>query len=179
MASSAVTYTRLPGRTWLSLVGRHSIWLADDHLLSVWSRYFTEEYKRSYFQDIQALVIRETRRRGIFSAVFGLIGVLWFWAALAVNDPAAIAVFGVLALLGFGMLGLNLLWGPTCVLHVQTPVHQEKLACVSRVRTAERLIQKLRPRIEAAQGTLSRGDLQTRFAAEPRPADSSAPLPPE
>ena len=62
MASGQSEYKRLPGRSWLTLAGRHSIWLSSNHLLSVWNHYVTEDYKRFYFHDVQAIWIRETSR---------------------------------------------------------------------------------------------------------------------
>ena len=52
-------YRRLPGRAF-SLVSRDSLWLAEDHLLSVQSNRFSEDYRRYYFRDIQAFAIQRT-----------------------------------------------------------------------------------------------------------------------
>ena len=62
-APGAVPYRRLPGRGRTPL-GSHSLWIGEDHLLLVELRGFTETYRRFYFRDVQAIILRRTDRAG-------------------------------------------------------------------------------------------------------------------
>ena len=61
MASEEIKYKRLPG-TKRGIFHGASLWMGDDHLLAVSGWRFTEDYKRYYYRDIQALVVTRDRR---------------------------------------------------------------------------------------------------------------------
>ena len=61
MNSPAPPYRKLPGRG-LGWAGFARLWIAEDHLLEVNSLLFTERYRRFFFKDISALVIRRIKR---------------------------------------------------------------------------------------------------------------------
>src|SRR5437867_8585041 len=50
------TYQKLPGARRTPL-RKATLWLAADHILSIDSHRFSEEYKRYYFKDIQAIIV--------------------------------------------------------------------------------------------------------------------------
>src|SRR5438477_12551721 len=61
--------------------GNSSLWLGKDHLLCIDSNGYTENYKRFYFRDIQALLIRKTERRKWWGLVFAVLAVAFFFPA--------------------------------------------------------------------------------------------------
>jgi len=163
-------YRRLPGRIWLSVAGRHSLWLGPDHLLSVRSLHFTEEYRRFDYGDVQALLLRPTARRAVYAGVLGALTALLGLSVLASSGPVALipAVPGGLALLLFAA---NWLRGPSCACQLRTAVHTEDLPSLRRVRPARKALGLLRERVEAVQGRLTREALRARLDGQ---ADSAA-----
>lgn len=155
-----VQYRRLPGRglrregfvavarTWGTL------WLAKDHVLSVDTHPFSEDYRRFYFRDIQAFAIAKTRRGAVWNVIIALLTVPWLLLAMNVDEPVAITIFlltaGIFALL----LGINAWRGPTCTCYLMTAVHKETLPSLDRVKKAKKVLQILREHIEKAQSGL-------------------------
>ncbi len=154
-------YTRLPGRgirrqSIVSVVRTMTtLWLGPDHLLVVDSMGgYTENYKRFFFRDIQAFQVRRTTRGRIWSAVLLFLSLVGGALAWTVSDVAwwyfwmAVGMF-------FGLLLLaNVLQGPTCVTHIRTAVQVEEIPSLRRLRNVRRVLERLRPLIEQAQGTL-------------------------
>jgi hypothetical protein len=158
-------YRRLKGAGW-SLLGRSSLWLGPDHLLAAETYGFTENYRRFYFHDLQAIVIRESRARrdwnlitglvaGLVAALFGLIALLsgmdaTGWIILAILESPLL--LGLLA---------NNLRGPTCRVQLQTAVQTAELPSLRRLRNAERMLATVRPLIAQAQGVVTADMLRT------------------
>jgi len=121
MAASKSIYRRLEGTgtTWTQYV---RLYVAPDHLLQCASTGYSETYKRFYFRDIQAILIRKS---GLW--VFWLL--FWLLPAMAcalvaffVPDPsAAIALWIITGALLLPLL-VNILLGPTCSCHIRTAV---------------------------------------------------------
>lgn len=151
--------TRARARSAFSLVlrSRVSLWLGPDHLLSVDSSGFAETYKRFYFRDIQALTIRQTRRRAVWNFILFvptticLAGCLSEISFKPTNTPAV-----TLWLMGAAILLVSLLFnnvlGTACVCLLRTAVQIEELPPLCRVRKTKRVLAKIRPLILAAQG---------------------------
>jgi hypothetical protein len=78
MASEISTYQRLPGKKKGFLIGHHTLWQGPDHLLQIYSRLGVEDYKRFYFNDIQAVTTRKTGVGTVLSFVLGVSTVLPF-----------------------------------------------------------------------------------------------------
>jgi len=138
-----MTYRRLPGKR-RTLGGYSTLWMAEDHLLLVKSLRFTEQYKRFYFRDIQAFLIR----RKTFSDARNMWDIL-FWLGVV-----AIYLVGhaqVTALFGAALLLYMRFSGPYCACHIQTAVQVEPLPSLYRLRVAEEVLNQLVPLIEAAQ----------------------------
>jgi hypothetical protein len=154
-------YIRLPGRRRLTLgFSRTSLWLGKDHVLHVINRGYTEEYRRFFYRDIQAILMRQTSSGTVLNIILGIItGVslfflalgyfLWEWETFALI-PLAIATFLWLLIFLFCLSA-----GPTCVCHLRTAVQFETLPSLFRVRTARKAIGLLRQQAEAAQGSLA------------------------
>ena len=159
MPTPAITYQALPGRG-LELTRYCRLYLGPDHLLQMASTGYQENYKRFNFADIQAIIVQRT---GVFQGLnwgFGLLTLVCLggWLLEALNrfaeGPPLWVVLGVLTVLCAGPLLLNVLLGPTCVCYLRTAVQMERLAAMKRLRSAQRVLDRLRPMIEAAQGTL-------------------------
>ena len=70
MADAPAIYKKLPG-VGSGALARHRLWEGPDHLLVVTSWPSGEGYRRFFFRDIQAVVIRQTARRlGLNIALF-------------------------------------------------------------------------------------------------------------
>ncbi len=163
------------------VMSRSSLWLGPDHLLCIDSNGYTEEYKRFYFRDIQAFTIRRTARRAIIGTTLGVFAVL-FATGLAYNlgDPDDIGFvwfFGVLFTL-FGALFLyNIFASPTVRCYLQTAVQTEELPPLNRLRRAHRVIARLEPLINEAQGFLPREELIERLRSAQSAEAAYAPPP--
>jgi hypothetical protein len=158
---------------------RESLWLGKDHLLSVTSNRFFEEYKRFFFRDIQAMTLRRTRRREILNLILSLL--LLLSIALLVSQgrtngfsrglwPWAIpAIFVALPLV------VNNILGPACTCYIRTAVQVEELPSLNRFRRAHRIVESIRPLIVAAQGELTAEQLSSGLQELAR-ADAAAQI---
>lgn len=183
MARTEREYRRLPGRgrkrgSFFALTAtRSSVWAGRDHLLLVSGTGYTEEYKRFYYRDIQAIVIRKTGRGAAWSGFSALVLALLVLLALTrtATSTDALFWFWTLSLGGCFLLALivNLLRGPTCICHLHTAVSREELSSLSRERNAKKALDILKPLIEGAQGALTREEITARSAdvlRQPAPA---------
>src|ERR1041385_6009276 len=161
-------YRKLPGlgRDVLSI---SRLYLARDHLLVVRSNGYIEDYKRFYFQDIQAILIRQSITGRVWNWVLGLLAVPSLAFAIALfarrenGDLAAALFWGVCTVLFGGPLLINVLRGPTCACHIRTAVQTERLAPLSRLRTARKVLTQIKPLIAETQGTLAREEIPRRM----------------
>jgi hypothetical protein len=151
-----IRLTRSHGRSGLAVIisWRSSLWLANDHLLCVDTNGYSENYKRFYFRDIQALSFRKTNRALIWTIVLSLLVGLSILIAIMSNIPGMNIVFSVIAGMFGLLLALHLVAGPSCVCHIRTAVQTEELPSLNRVRRARKVLNRLRPFIESAQGAL-------------------------
>ncbi|MEW6364849.1 MAG: hypothetical protein AB1714_09445 [Acidobacteriota bacterium] len=157
-------YRRLPG-VGRGMVRHTRLYLGRDHLLLVESAGYSEDYKRFYFQDIQAFVCRRTRRRSWWSAVLTIPIALGAAAIFASSEGALRVMWAVLGSPFVVALLVNLLRGPTCVTHVHTPVQIVKLASLGRLRRARKVIGRLQVVIESVQGAVDPAVLKAGTAA--------------
>lgn len=183
MARQEREYRQLPGRGrkrggFITITRiRARLWAGKDHLLCLFSTGYTEEYKRFYYRDIQAIVMRKTGRGAagnIFSALFLLLFAAF---AMTATTPAGAAVLWIVTGLAALVLVVNLLRGPTCICHLQTAVSREELPSLSRERNAKKALDILKPLIEGAQGILTREEMVTRSAELSRQQESEVRSP--
>ena len=72
-------YRRLPGRK-KGIIGIYTLWQGPDHLLTIDSKRFSEDYKRFYYKDIQAIITRKTIHGKIQNLFLGIFyGLFKFW----------------------------------------------------------------------------------------------------
>jgi hypothetical protein len=171
-------YTPLTRRAY-GPAGRYRLYLGADHLLHVHEEYLAERYQRFYFSDIQAISLQRTATREIITLLHlvVMIGLALVLAAMLVfQAPLAITIF-VASALGVLLLSIlvNYLRGQSCACTLQTAVGAEQLYAVNRFRTAQRVLARIQPLIEAAQGQFNPNDLPvlppvlTPSAAQPPP----------
>ncbi|HLN02212.1 MAG TPA: hypothetical protein VK335_23185 [Bryobacteraceae bacterium] len=169
-------YRRLPGRPF-SAISRDSLWLAEDHLLSVQSNRFSETYRRYYFRDIQAFTIQRkapispwTYAAGAVAAAFLAPGLLFEFQRTFLWISGGLFLAITLALIGLG---------PTCVCYIQTAVSRDRLGSLRWIRTAEKALSILQPGIEQVQGAMTPelAALPSEPPPIPAPAIQPPPLP--
>ena len=180
------SYRRLPGR---GLRPSHfgirayavinTLWISEDHLLSVDTTKTDESYKRFYFQDIQAVLFQKTQR-GQYWNLFWLMGLFLFGLIGLFNLEFDVA-YGIVPFLVLFTLSLliNIYWGPTCRCFIVTQVQKEELPAWNRLRKANRGMAQLRPHIEQAQGRLTPEETQFHIeqqATNPSSAFFSPPV---
>jgi hypothetical protein len=157
MAAKEKEYRSLPGRGVrrhaLASATRSRLWLGKDHLLATDAQWYTEEYKRFYFRDIQAVIIRKTDTGKVINAIFGALTLLTLIAAVTTSDGFSIFWWCVAGFFGLVVL-INTIFGPTCFTHIRTAVQSEELPSLRRLRRANKVLARLRPLITAAQGEL-------------------------
>lgn len=162
-----VKYFSLSGRG-VGWSGYARLWRGPDHLLLVEANGFTENYKRFFFADIQALAVRRTAAGRIWNGIWSGLFMIFALIALQFTNPNAIeteaVVLWTIAGIFLSSLAINFAFGPTCVCHVRTAVQTEKLSAVTRLRTAEKILAQIRPLLAAAQGSLTPEETAARLA---------------
>jgi len=153
MARSQKPYLRLPGRE-AGFLSYSRLWLGTDHLLLARTTGFSEEYKRFYFRDIQAVVTRRTERREILSVILAFTAIVF--GVMSVFSTSGWRAF-LFVMTGTVLLALLVNWlrGPTSVCHLRTAVQTEELSPLKRFRATRKVIERLKPNIEKAQGQLA------------------------
>ena len=152
----------------MRLKGFSSLWLGKDHLLSVNSNGYSEEYKRFYFCDIQALTLVACRRRIIWNWVLGVLTVIcvagWSFGLHSSFVDAAGLIWAMIVTSIFALpLFINNLLGRTCTCHLRTAVQTEELPSLSRVRRVRAVLKRIRPLIVAAQGQIAPEEIPARM----------------
>jgi hypothetical protein len=152
-----------------------TIWLADDHLLLRESIYgLSESYKRFYFRDVQAIVIRRSPRWIAWIVAWTLLCLLFFFCAI--NTGWRIWAWPFFSALCFILTMVQLARGPTCVTHLVTAVQRELLGSLNTLRKARRAFKTLVPLIEEKQGKLDLETLAVSRALPGQPSNAAAPV---
>lgn len=141
-------YSRLPGAR-RTLVGKDTLWMADDHLLAVHSNRISEQYQRIYFKDVQALVVEEpdqSRRKlilgaflGVSAAAVGALGYSGHYILAALILPLPIVPLSMLVFMA------------QCRCYAVTALGRYKLAALKRKESLQRALALLTPSILEAQ----------------------------
>jgi hypothetical protein len=149
-------YRKLPGHR-RGFISTASLWTATDHLLSVKSSRFREEYKRFYFRDIQAIVITEVPRFPVSTraAVLGTVLAIAMVFARTRSPALIIALWLVAA--GLAAAWIYISAARSCVCRLYTAVSREDLPSLYRIRTARKVLLDLESRIVQAQGAFAVG----------------------
>ena len=166
--TTAVPYRKLPGSSGLFL--RKRLWLGPDHILLVTSNVLAQEYRRFYFNDIEALVIAEIENPARFyGALLSVIAIV-LTLGLAVAGHVVTSVLCGLLAMGLGVFTLT---RPSVRCALKTRVSREALPSLKRPETARRVIAMLKSEIEKVQGAVPVDAL----AAHPHVEGSTVPPP--
>jgi hypothetical protein len=180
MAEASANYTKLPGRglrraTFAISATRCRLWLGADHLLAVDYTIASEEYRRFYFRDIEAFIIRRTARRQVWNWIL-LVLILITAGPFVIgwrsegNGGLLVAAICIAAFWLIFML-VNTLRGATCETHIRTAAQLEQLPSLGRFPAARKVMARLQPLILAAQGAATPEEL----TAAPWMAAAAAP----
>jgi hypothetical protein len=163
-------YRRLPGkgRKKRGILGFMRLYLGKDHLLCVYNSAYTEDYRRFYFSDIQAIAVAVNTKRERACAIYG--GIALFLLLLAFWKGGYWAVF-FLILAGLFLINVAVSWfrGPTCNCILYTAASREELTSLSLLKNALKVTDILQPLIDAAQGRLSPDEVRAKAAASKVP----------
>lgn len=133
-------------------MGRYTLWMGADHLLSLHSGSFTENYKRFYFRDITGVIVRPTASWMVRGAVLlALTALSALGSYFATRDNAAVAAMWGFPALFLILSGWVFARGATCEFYLVSAVQQEKVKAVQRMRQASKAMEKLLPCILEAQ----------------------------
>jgi len=171
-------YKRLPGGR-SRLFRRDRLYLGPDHVLLVRSLSFSEEYRRFYYSDIQALVSQErpTRSRRIADWIAIGVAAAAVIALFSTNHPVWGSLLNIVAA-AYAWLALR---REDCKSWVQTAVGTAELPSLCRARSARRAIALIDERARAAQTPLPPEEL-ARALETPPPlpfqTTASPPAPP-
>ena len=154
MAKKNKEYRKIPGLKKGFLIGRYTLWQGSDHLLQVYSRVGVEDYKRFYFNDIQAIITRKTLFGKIQNIVLAIF-LLLFTLPAVLNDGGWSIFWSTLAGVLLILMLINFFRGPTCETKLLTAVQTEKLHSLHRLKKTLKVMDRLRSVIQIVQGTLS------------------------
>ena len=159
-----------------------SLWLQDDHLLSVRNMRFTEEYRRYYYKDILAIQVRRAPR---FSCPIPLLlgaavlpAASFLFLRISPHSVTALCVVALAALLGYQAY---LTFFGSCVCHFLTESGADPIPALVRLKTTRTAVKRIAERVEAAQGewaAASESPLEPIRAARssPQPSSTMEPL---
>ena len=167
-------YQRLPGRK-SGLLRRDTLWLGSDHLLFVRSSRFTEDYRRFYLADIQAIVLQ---RRPIGSRR------VVDWVAIGILAAACAALFltthpawgSLLAIVVF-VYAWIVLRREDCKTWVQTAGGTAELPSLCRTKSTMAALAIIDEKIRAAQPAMAVEEL-ARALETPPPLPFATVAPP-
>ena len=164
LSDAGPSYERLPGRGrktsgWIGLgAAVNTIWLASDHLLLRESVYgLSESYKRFYFRDIQAFIVRRSARWIAWISIWMILSLVFIFCWGMTQRRAG--VWLVLAAICFFLAVIQLARGPTCVTYLVTAVQRELLGSLNTRRKVRRVFKTLVPLIEGKQGRFDSSSL--------------------
>jgi len=138
----------MPG-SW-SAFAKDTLWLAPDHILYVVMWFITEDYKRFYFRDVQAITLHRTKQGKYINIVLTIIGLASVPAAFFTGEEARFFFFFSAGITGVFVL-INIWLGPTCECYMQTAVQRVKLNPLTRIKKARKVMNYLNPVILEAQ----------------------------
>jgi len=143
----------LPGKKKGFFIGHHTLWQGSDHLLQIYSRMGVEDYKRFYFDDVQAIITRKTGVGKIQNIIIGALAGLF--CLFTLTSAGGWSYFhGCIAAIILIFLLINVYKGPTCETVLLTAVQTEKLHSLHRLKTAQPVMDRLRSIIEQRQGRI-------------------------
>jgi len=164
-----VRLTRAKPRARFAVIssGSSSLWLGKDHLLCIDTSGYTENYKRFYFRDIQAFIIRKTDRYKWWCIVTGVMAAGCLFTGALTSELTVRYILDIVGGL-FGLVFLiHLALGPTSICQLRTAVQIEELPSLNRLRRSRKMLDRVRPLIIAAQGALTPEEISSGVRQSP------------
>ncbi len=170
--ADTIRYKRLPGRK-RGLLQAASLWSGEDHLLAVSGWRFTEDYKRYYYRDIQAIVVTRMPRFVVSTGYLLSVAVtLAGWITVAAAGARGRAwLFFALIFAANSLLFAFFSIARSCRCRILTAVSSDELPSLYRVGDAQKVLRIVEPVIAAAQASLPP------MPAFPAEAPAAAPIP--
>jgi len=137
--------------------GYDVMYKAEDHLLLVQNRAYSQSYKRFYFADIQALVSRVTKKHIFYGWFFGVLFLLNLLPLFFMEYPANI-IFIIFSILFATIFIVNIYRGPTCKTTLLTRVQSYDLP-IARVKNAQAIFSRWKREIEERQGSFQASEV--------------------
>ncbi len=173
VAADGGALRRLPGSA-RGLFSRHLSLLGDDHLVLVRRVGYREIYRRVELADLQAISVTPTSDTRTGAAILGIVALgPTLFAALA--GGAWRWFWGIVAGLVLGILAVHLLRGPSCRVHLRTPIGWLEMPSLGRRRLAEIALLTIEERVGGIQGSLGTPEARERYA-EVAPALDRSPV---
>ncbi len=146
----------------MSLFGiRASMWTGEDHLLCLYSTGLSEDYKRFYYRDIQAITTQQTPQYIIQSVLLVLLTLVLAYPSIVLSGIPA-TIFMIMSGLFMAFLIVHLLRGPTCSCYLYTAVSKEELPSLNRLKNAVTALDIITSLIEDVQGRLRPDDIKNK-----------------
>jgi hypothetical protein len=155
------------------LFAYYSLWQGADHLIAAEATMASEDYRRFYFRDIQAITIQKTGMHHVYSFLFGFPCVLALTVG-TLGNTTPLPWLSCSAIAGL-MLAANLLRGPTCVCHVRTAVQSVRVRALVRMRRLNRVLNHVTPLIAESQKNLPTVPARPAAAVKTPPATPAGP----
>jgi len=168
-------YRRLPGKR-RTLGRRFTLWLGADHLLSVESTGYSEDYTRFYLGDIRGVLSRRTRNGKLWNIFLALTTAVFALFALKSGSQGVALFCGIMGVCFLCATLLNLLWGPTCVCHLLMPLGIQRLPALDREKQVVKLRNRIGPLVNAIQGSVTAEEMASALAAPCAPPPAPAAL---
>jgi len=141
-------YRPLFGTRWRPASGVRA-WQSADHLLIVEGRFFSEQYTRLFWADIQSAVLYQLHSRSSFLLGAEAVCLLAVLGPLAFRNYGWPLIAGVVFLLWYGSWRFTRRhWG--CQVATRTSTRQ--FALTGNLASSRRILEQLRDRVSLAQG---------------------------
>jgi hypothetical protein len=147
-------YRKIPGSRQGLLLGA-SMWLGDNHILAVKNQRFSEEYRRYYLNDIQALVMRATPKFAF--SVYVVLGLAVSVIAAFIVTFTRFARFYNDILVVIFLFLVYMAWIAffrSCECHIVTAVGLDELPALHRIDAAKKAFALIAERVREVQGEL-------------------------
>lgn len=132
-----------------------SVFVSKDHFLIASAKAYQEDYNRFFYDDIAALKIRVSKWQKLIMIIISICTVIsGSIFAISLNDPTFAVVTGIIFGIFLIYTVVVLIQGPQSILVIKT-LTTEKEFPVGRLRFVKKVINKMRPFIEEAQGKVT------------------------
>ena len=132
-----------------------TLWLFPDHLISVITYGWHEQYRRFHFKDIRGIVLTRNRVWLVTNWISGIIaGIFASTAILYGFDSEMIGVavvYLVLMAICLFIIAINTYKGPTCTCVIHTRVSAHQVDAIKRLKKGRKLMSLITPMIMRAQ----------------------------